>query len=118
MPAIPASRPLSWRSPSMKRAMVTTLPPWRLKNVLGAVQPLRGQEDVAAEPLRQGAAAEVADDEADVVADDGGKHRDEEHHRDVHLACACEHRGGDQHDLARHGDAEVLEQNSIPPTAR
>ena len=32
MPAMPASSPLIWRSPSMKRAMVTTLPPWVLKN--------------------------------------------------------------------------------------
>jgi len=77
---------------------------------LGAIQPLWGQQDVAAEPLRERAAAEVADDEADVVTDDGGEHRDQEHHRDVHLAGACEHRGGDQHDLAGHRDAEVFEE--------
>jgi len=91
----------------MKRAAGTTLPPWRLKKVLGAVQPLRGQEeDVAAEPLRQRAIAEVADDEADVVADHGG----EKHHGDVHLTGACEHRGGDQHDFPWHRHAEVLEE--------
>ena len=94
----------------MKRATETILPPCAVEERLGAIQPLRGQEDVAAEPLRQRAAAEVADDEADVVADDGGEHRDQEHHRDVHLAGACEHRGGDQHDLAGHRDAEVLEE--------
>jgi hypothetical protein len=77
---------------------------------LGAVQSLRGQKDVSAEPLREGPATEVADDEADVVADDGGEHRDQKHHRDVHLACTGEDRGGDQHDFAGHGNPEVLEE--------
>ena len=40
---------------------------------LGAVEPLRGQEDVAAEPFGQRATAEMADSEAEVVADDGGE---------------------------------------------
>jgi len=29
----PATMPLTWRSPSMKRATVTTSPPWRRKNL-------------------------------------------------------------------------------------
>jgi hypothetical protein len=110
MPAIPASRPLIWRSPSMKRATVTTLPPWGVEVLLGAVQPLRRQKHVSPESLRQRAAAEVADHEADVVADDGGEHRDHEDDRNVHLAGACEDRRGDQHDLAGYRDTEILQE--------
>ena len=31
MPMMPDRMPLSWRSTGMNRAMVTSLPPWRLK---------------------------------------------------------------------------------------
>ena len=33
MPVIPAISPLAWRSPSTKRAITITLPPWRSKNL-------------------------------------------------------------------------------------
>ena len=82
-----------------------------VEELLCVVQPLRGQKDIPAEPFDERAAAEVPDDEADVVADDRAEHRDEDHHGDVHVARACEHRRGNEQRLAGHRHAEVFEKH-------
>jgi hypothetical protein len=110
MPAIPGQQPVDLAQPVDEAGDGDDLAAMGVEVLLGPFQPFRRQEDVSAESLRQWAAAEVADDEADVVADDGGQHTDEEDHRNVHLACACEDRSGDQHDLARHRNTEILEE--------
>ena len=106
----PGEQPVDLAQPVDEAGDGDDLAAMGVEELLGPVQPLRRQEYVSPESLRQRAAAEVADDEADVVADDGGEHRDQEDHRDVHLAGAGEDRRGDQHDLAGHRNTEVLEE--------
>jgi hypothetical protein len=69
------------------------------------VEPLRGQEDVAAVAVHQRPSAEVADDETDVIADDGGDHRDDEHGGDVHVTRTGEDGRRDQDGLPGQRDA-------------
>ena len=57
-----------------------------VEEALGLVEPLRCQEDVAAESLRERPATEVSDGKPDVVADGGAEHGECEHHGDVHVA--------------------------------
>jgi hypothetical protein len=82
-----------------------------VKELLGLIQPLRGQEDVLAVLQRQPPAAEVPDREADVVAQhraDPGDDADRDH---VQLARPRVQRGRDENRLAGNRDAEVLDQD-------
>jgi len=82
-----------------------------VEQALGLTQPLLGQEHVLAPPQGQGAAAEVPDGKADVIADDG---RDEAHDADGHdvkAARACVDSTGDQYRLTGHGNAEVFQHD-------
>jgi len=79
--------------------------------LLGVVEALRRQEDVAAETLDERAAAEVSGGEADVVADDCAENSDQDHQCDVHVARTREDRRGDQNRLAGHRHAEVFEKH-------
>ena len=82
-----------------------------VEEALGLVQSLFGQEHVLAPPQGQGAATEVPDGEAYVVADNGrDEGRDADDH-DVEPARACVDGTGDQYRLAGHGNAEVLQHD-------
>jgi hypothetical protein len=72
--------------------------------------PVRWQQHVPAEPGQQPVAAVAADDPANAVARHRGRERDHGHHRDVQPARARVERSSDHHRLARHRDAEVLQQ--------
>ena len=79
-----------------------------VEELLGLVESLFGQEHVLAPPQGQGAATEVPDGKADIVADNG---RDEGHDADGHDVEPARARvdgPGDQYRLAGHGNAEVL----------
>ena len=77
----------------------------------GLVQPLLGEEYVAAPPQGQRAAAEVPDGEADVVSDHGRGETDEADRHDVEPAGARVDRGRDEYDLAGHRYPEVLDHD-------
>jgi hypothetical protein len=79
--------------------------------LLGMVESRRRQEDVPPESMDERAAAEVADGESDVVADDRADHRHQDHQRDVHVARAREDRRGDQYGFAGYRHAEILEEH-------
>ena len=53
----------------------------------------------------------MADDETDVVADDGGDHRDDDHDGDVHVTRTGEDGRRDQVGLPGQRDAEVFQQH-------
>ena len=53
----------------------------------------------------------MADDETDVVADDGGDHRDDDHYGDVHVTRTGEDGRRDQDGLPGQRDAEVFQQH-------
>jgi hypothetical protein len=61
--------------------------------------------------VHQRASAEVADDETDVVADDGGDHRHDDHDGDVHVTRTGEDGRRDQVGLPGQRDAEVFQQH-------
>ncbi|CAN5511439.1 hypothetical protein BH09ACT7_BH09ACT7_39570 [soil metagenome] len=79
--------------------------------ILGGIQSLQSEEQIAAEPLDDRAAAEVPDREADVVPDDRADDRHQDDQRDVEVTRAGEDGGRDQYRLARHGHAEVLQED-------
>ena len=82
-----------------------------VEEVGGLVEPLGRQEDVFPEPLRERAAAEVPDREPDVVAEDRGQEPDQADEPDVEPSGPGVHGRDDQHRLAGHRDAEVLEED-------
>jgi hypothetical protein len=82
-----------------------------VEEVSGPVQPLLGQEHVTTPSQGQRPAAEVPDDEADVVADHGGGEGDNADRHDVEPAGTRVDRRGDQDGLAGHGYPEVLDQD-------
>ena len=82
-----------------------------VEEALGLVESLLGQEHILAPPKGQGAAAEVPDGEADVVAENGCQERHDPDKHDVEPARACVDGSGDQYRLAGHGNAEVLQHD-------
>ena len=82
-----------------------------VEEALGLVESLFGQEHVLAPPQGQGAATEVSDGEAYVVADNGRDKADDTDGQDVEPARACVDGTGDQYRLAGYGNAEVLQHD-------
>jgi hypothetical protein len=82
-----------------------------VEEVLGLVQSLFGQEHVLAPPQGQGAATEVPDGEAYVVADNGRDEGCDADAHDVEPARTCVDGTGDQYRLAGYGNAEVLQHD-------
>src|SRR5581483_3651238 len=81
------------------------------EEVGGLVEPLLGQEDIAAEALDQRPPSEVADREADVVARDGGQESQQAYEPDAEPARAGVDRPQDEDRLPRYRNPEILEQH-------